>query len=245
MLSTENIWQSVPKNNPSEFEEGKKAQETFIDRDGDHITLINVYAQWESHNSSQDWAMDNYVNQRSLLQASDIRHQLKHILRTVKISALPEEVLYEEFKNTLISPSLKIRLSLAIGFYMNAARAVACGQEGSYLSVKDATMLHIDKFASVAILQCYPKWIIYTMLSGNTLSHGTIKLLSRVKSIWLEKLVTKLENVNENKLMGVLENHKRSREDSKKIEENNGVQDVQEKVQEARLRYLKRKKLNS
>ena len=69
---------------------------------------------------------------------------------------LNEYALYDEFKNTLVSISSKVRFCLCFGFYMNAGRAIVYGQEGSYLSVKDATMLHVDKNASVAILQEYP-----------------------------------------------------------------------------------------
>ena len=243
MLSAENIWQNIPRASTVDFEEAKKVQEEFLDKDGDHMTLIKVYQQWKTENSSQDWAFDHYLNQRSLSQAADIRQQLKQIMRRVRDSALQENRIFEEFKTSVTSISSRVRFCLCMGFYMNAARAIAYGQEGSYLSVKDGTMLHVDKFTSIAVLQAYPKWIVYTQLSGNTLSHGTIKILSRVKGIWLEKLVTKLEGVNMNKLMGVPEAGKREREENSK-EETKESESKEQIVEQARLRYLKRK-LNS
>jgi hypothetical protein len=238
-LSVESIWQNIPKSNQDKFEEAKKVQSQFYDKTGDHITILKVYELWKDSERSQDWCYNNYINYRSMIQAYDIRHQLKEIMRTVYIHSLPEDDLYLEYKNSLNSVYTRIRFSLCIGFYINAGRAVVIGQEGSYLSVKDGTMLHVDKNTSVAQLQSYPTWIIYTQLSGNTLQHGTIKLLSKVKSKWLESLVPKLENVDTNKLMGTETPVKRQREET--TAEPEPKQEITQIIELAKQRYLKRK----
>ena len=70
------------------------------------------------------------------------------------------------------------------------------------------------------------------------MNHGTIKLLSKVKSKWLNSLVPKLEKVDTDKLLGIL-THKRPFEEKKEtliVNEN-----IDEKIENARQRYLKRK----
>lgn len=177
-----------------------------------------------------------------MLQTDDIREQLKSIMRTIRVPNLIEDQLFEEFKTSLKTNSVKVRFALCIGFYMNAGRAIVYGQEGSYLAVRDNSMLHVDKSASVAILDAYPTWIVYTQLSGTTLAHGTIKMLSKVKSEWLEQIVPKLEKIDLNRLLG-LPNDKRQRSDSEgeeeKIEQTG--ENVKEKIEQAKQRYLKRK----
>ena len=238
MLSAENIWQIVPKSNAEKYAESKEVQYRFYNKEGDHITFIEVYKEWVKNGSSQQWCYDHYINYRSLVQASEIKYQLKKISYDVSLSGFTEKHILKDAKNSLKSVSEKIRLCLCIGFFMNAGRAIASGHEGSYLSIKDHSMMHIDANTSISALQEYPKWIVYTHFSGNSLSHGTIKMLSKVKSSWLDKLVPKIEKADINKLMGI-NNPKRPREDNEvpAMPQIN----VTDKIEQAKQRYLKRK----
>ena len=79
MLSAENIWQIVPKSNAEKYAESKEVQYRFYNKEGDHITFIEVYKEWVKNGSSQQWCYDHYINYRSLVQASEIKYQLKKI----------------------------------------------------------------------------------------------------------------------------------------------------------------------
>ncbi|CAG9319735.1 DHX40 [Blepharisma stoltei] len=244
MLSTENIWQNVPKMDLENTENAKQAQLQFIDKSGDHVTYLKVFDSWRDNEYSEAWCYENFINARALRQARDIRGQLKTMIKNFRISGLPEEKLYNELmeKKALSSDSsIRLRLALCFGFYMNAARAVSYGQEGSYLSVSDGTMLHVDKQSSISILGKYPPWIIYTHLSGSTLSHGSLKVLSKIRSEWIEDLTPKLSQANLERLVG-LQKQKRPREPS--INEEKEAEDPAIKVNQARERYLKRKVKN-
>ena len=43
---------------------------------GDHLTMLNVYHAWKSKQEDQNWAYDNFLNQRSLKSADSVRTQL-------------------------------------------------------------------------------------------------------------------------------------------------------------------------
>lgn len=43
---------------------------------GDHLTLLNVYHAWKSHNEDQQWSYEHFLNQRSLKSADSVRTQL-------------------------------------------------------------------------------------------------------------------------------------------------------------------------
>ena len=83
--------------------------------------------------------------------------------------------------------------------------------------------------------------MIYTQLSGSTLVHGSIKLLSKVKSKWLNSLVPKLEQININQLIGIID-AKKNKEEIK--EEITAKENISEKIENAKMRYLKRRKID-
>lgn len=43
---------------------------------GDHLTLLNVYHAWKSHNEDSSWCYDHFLNFRSLKSADSVRTQL-------------------------------------------------------------------------------------------------------------------------------------------------------------------------
>merc|ERR1719197_1784470 len=61
------------------------ARKNFHKFGGDHMTLLNVYKQWEETSYSLNWCMENYLQNRSLKRARDIREQLVDMLEKVEI----------------------------------------------------------------------------------------------------------------------------------------------------------------
>lgn len=198
---------------------------------------LKIFQAWYAEGKSARWSYENYINNRALLQADDIRHQLKRILKKVKIPSLVEhEILRDQAS---LTTEERLRLSLCAGFFMNAAREIELGQIGSYLSVRDNSMLHIDKSSSIYILSSYPKWLIYTQLSGSSLTHGTIRMLSKVKSKWLQYLLPRLNTLDPDKLfgfIGVKRTEPEPAENQEAVTEN-----IQQKIESAKERYLKRR----
>jgi len=58
----------------------KKAE--FFHPEGDHLMLLNVYKQWVSNNMSKKWAQTNFLKQRNLEEAHEIRKQLIDVMQS-------------------------------------------------------------------------------------------------------------------------------------------------------------------
>ena len=197
LLSTESIWQQVPKSDSELSTEATQAKRQFLKKESDHVTYVSVYKAWQDSRGSEAWCFEHFLNARALRQASEVRSQLREELDRLRLPRLPEARLASE-GNT----STRLRMALCMGFYMNSARAVAYGQPGSYLAVKNGTLLHLDKDCAMSMLEYYPSWILYTQLGGASLLHGSMKEASKIKSEWIEDLVPRLKQADEASLLG-------------------------------------------
>ena len=64
---------------------------------GDHLSLLNVYKQWEETGFSMQFCYENYIQWRSLKRARDIREQLIQLCERVEIDvANPELSVYDD-----------------------------------------------------------------------------------------------------------------------------------------------------
>ena len=67
---------------PENWKKAAVAHANLCDtRYGDHVSLIDIYKEWEHHGQQKDWCMDNCLHVRSLRQAADIRGQLEKLRR--------------------------------------------------------------------------------------------------------------------------------------------------------------------
>ncbi|EGV62207.1 DUF1605-domain-containing protein [Yamadazyma tenuis ATCC 10573] len=89
MLSVPNIFYR-PKERVNEAD---SAREKFVVGESDHLTLLNVYQQWEvqlrkpSTNMGKlmAWSNRNFLNNKSLLRAREIKNQLVLIMKKMKL----------------------------------------------------------------------------------------------------------------------------------------------------------------
>lgn len=95
MLSAESVWYRPPRPkkdaDPNDrenigiaarFKKACVAHFKLSDmRAGDHVTLVNVFRAWEATGQSKDWSLENFLHQRSLRTASEIRGQLEMQMR--------------------------------------------------------------------------------------------------------------------------------------------------------------------
>ena len=57
----------------------------FFQAEGDHLTLLAVYEAWKASNYSKPWCYENFVQDRSLRRAQDVRKQLLTIMDRYKL----------------------------------------------------------------------------------------------------------------------------------------------------------------
>lgn len=114
---------------------------------GDHLTYLNIWNQWVDSDFSFVWAKENFLQQRSLTRARDVRDQLAKLCDRV-------EVTLSSCGAANLPP---IQRSIAAGFFPNAARLQRGGD--SYRTVKNNMTVHIHP--SSVLMEVRPKWVIF------------------------------------------------------------------------------------
>lgn len=64
------------------------ARQNFFVSGGDHLTLMNVYRQWEDTDYSSQWCYENYIQHRSMKRARDVKEQLEGLMERVEIEVI-------------------------------------------------------------------------------------------------------------------------------------------------------------
>ncbi|KAA8652311.1 putative mRNA splicing factor RNA helicase (Cdc28) [Aspergillus tanneri] len=124
------------------------ARNRFTIKDGgDHLTLLNIWNQWVDSDFSYVWAKENFLQQRSLTRARDVRDQLARLCDRV-------EVTVSTCGSTNLIP---IQKAITAGFFPNAARLQRGGD--SYRTVKNGQVVYLHP--SSTLFEVNPRWVIY------------------------------------------------------------------------------------
>ena len=118
-----------------------------IKEGGDHLSLLNIWNQWVDSDFSYVWARENFLQQRSLTRARDVRDQLAKLCDRV-------EVTITSVGANDIAPIAK---ALTAGFFPNAARLQKGGD--SYRTVKNGITVYLHP--SSTLFEVNPKWVIF------------------------------------------------------------------------------------
>ncbi|KAI4211056.1 MAG: hypothetical protein LQ351_006176 [Letrouitia transgressa] len=114
---------------------------------GDHFSLLNIWNQWVDSDFSYVWSRENFLQQRSLNRARDVRDQLAKLCDRVEVTITSVGA------NDLVP----IQKSLAAGFFPNAARLQKGGD--SYRTVKNGMTVYIHP--SSVLFEINPRWVIF------------------------------------------------------------------------------------
>jgi pre-mRNA-splicing factor ATP-dependent RNA helicase DHX16 len=128
------------------------ARARFTVKDGgDHLTLLNVYNQWVDADYSPIWAKENFLTQRSLTRARDVRDQL---------AKLCDRVLEGSTASCGgISNMRPVLRALTSAFFLNAARLNRGGD--GYRTLKTSMTVYVHPSSVVKGMDPPPKVIIY------------------------------------------------------------------------------------
>ena len=141
MLSVQNVFYR-PREKQN-IADQKRAR--FYQADGDHLTMLAVYEEWQRNKCSNTWCYENFIHSRALKRAQDIRKQLSQIM--------------DKFKLPIVSCGrnfAKIRKSIAAGFFSHAARK---DPQDGYRTIIDNQQVYIHP--SSALFNRNPEWVIY------------------------------------------------------------------------------------
>ena len=118
-----------------------------IKEGGDHLSLLNIWNQWVDSDFSYVWARENFLQQRSLTRARDVRDQLAKLCDRVEVT----------ITSVGANDIVPITKSLAAGFFPNAARLQRGGD--SYRTVKNGLTVYLHP--SSTLFEVNPKWVIF------------------------------------------------------------------------------------
>ena len=114
---------------------------------GDHFSLLNIWNQWVDSDFSYVWARENFLQQRSLTRARDVRDQLAKLCDRVEVT----------ITSVGAQDLVPIQRSITAGFFPNAARLQKGGD--SYRTVKNSMTTYLHP--SSTLFEVNPKWIIF------------------------------------------------------------------------------------
>lgn len=131
MLSTQNVF-FRPKDKRQEADH-RKAR--FHHPYGDHLTLLNVYKRWQENHYSKTFCRDNYLHERQLKYAKNIKTQLISIFKKMNLEI-----------STCHGDINLIRRALVSGFFKNAAKR---DYNLGYKTINDGTGVNIHPSSSL------------------------------------------------------------------------------------------------
>ncbi|MCJ1375604.1 Cyclin-dependent kinase catalytic subunit [Loxospora ochrophaea] len=158
-----------------------------IKEGGDHFSLLNIYNQWVDADYSYVWARENFLQQRSLSRARDVRDQLVKLCERVEVSI-----------STVGAADLPpIQKSIAAGFFPNAARLQKGGD--SYRTVKNGLTVYLHP--SGTLFETNPKWVLFyeLVLTSKEYMRGVMPLTPE----WLVEVAPHFHKTKDLEALGV------------------------------------------
>mmetsp|Transcript_7357 Transcript_7357/g.11638 ORF Transcript_7357/g.11638 Transcript_7357/m.11638 type:complete len:700 (-) Transcript_7357:228-2327(-) len=148
-----------------------EAKDRFAHIDGDHLTLLNVYhAYKQNEGDSKNWCYDNFLSQRSLVSADNVRTQLQRIMQRLSLKLTSTDFSNKDYYNN-------IRKCLLEGGFMKVAHLE---RSGHYLTVKDNQVVSLHPST---VLDRKPEWVMYDEFVLT--SKNYIRTATAVKGDWL------------------------------------------------------------
>lgn len=153
MLSVQTVF-FRPK---EEMKAADQRKARFHHSSGDHVTLLNVYRGWVSsgHGHGSQWCKQNYIHERSMKRAQEVRRQLTQIMKRYH---QPIILCGNDFN--------KVRWALCAGFFKNSAKRDNSGNETNYKTLIGETPVVMHP--SSALFGKKPEYVIYHTLLMTT-----------------------------------------------------------------------------
>ncbi|XP_033220359.1 pre-mRNA-splicing factor ATP-dependent RNA helicase DHX16 [Belonocnema kinseyi] len=143
------------------------ARKNFHVPGGDHLTLLNVYNQWQQCDFSTHWCYENFIQHRSMKRARDVRDQLVGLMQRVEMQLVSG-----------ITETVNIRKAITAGYFYHVARL---SKAGNYKTAKHNQTVSIHPNSS--LFQELPRWLLYHELVFTTKEF--MRQVTEIESKWL------------------------------------------------------------
>lgn len=139
---------------------------------GDHLTLLNVYRTWQQNNYSPQWCQNNYIQERSMRRAQEVRRQLVMIM--------------QRSRNRIESCGANldlVRKAFTAGYFKNLAKRDP-SEKGEYRTVNDDTPVFLHPSSS--LVGKSPEYLLYHTLLLTTKEY--MHCATVIEPQWLAEL---------------------------------------------------------
>mmetsp|Transcript_30645 Transcript_30645/g.46410 ORF Transcript_30645/g.46410 Transcript_30645/m.46410 type:complete len:712 (-) Transcript_30645:300-2435(-) len=154
-----------------------EAKAQFTHPESDHMTLLNAYFAYEQVPVSdrKQWCWDNFINERSMESAGNVRKQLIGIMKKLDIQLTSSDRRGDgSFSVT------DIKKALTSGMFMQVAYKQ---RSGDYITMKDNQIVHIHPGS---VIDSRPDWLIFEEFALTTKNY--IRTLTVTNVDWLVEL---------------------------------------------------------
>lgn len=152
-------------------DESDRERERFYIHDSDHLTLLNVYKQWQKNNESPNWCSLRFINYKMMIKVRDVVDQLKHIMKThrYRISSSEDEA--------------TIKRCICKSYFHQAAMLKNLKE---YQNIRTGMPCHLHPTSALYNMGSLPKYIIYHELVMTTKEY--MHCATAVQGEWLSEL---------------------------------------------------------
>lgn len=152
-------------------EESDRERERFYIHDSDHLTLLNVYKQWQRNNESSNWCSLRFINYKIMVKVRDVMEQLRHIMKThrYRISSTDDESV--------------IKKCICKSYFHQAAMLRNLKE---YQNLRSGMPCHLHPTSALYNMGSLPKYIIYHELVMTTKEF--MHCATAVEGEWLSEL---------------------------------------------------------
>ena len=128
-------------------EKADAAREKFLVPESDHLTLLNVYNQWKSHNYSEGWCNQNFIQPKSMKKAKEVMQQLIDIMKQLDIP----------FSSCGIHTDI-VRKCICSAYFHQAAKLKGIGE---YVNLRNGVPSHLHPTSALYGMGFTPDYIVY------------------------------------------------------------------------------------
>lgn len=189
MLSIQGSLFYIPEEKKVQAEGAKKR---LVDPTGDHLSLLNIWKEWEENNFSKQWCYENFIQHRAMKRAKDVKDQLNRLCQRVELIPSTSE-------DTVV-----IRKALLSGYFLHAACLQQSGETYRTLKHSHTIFAHPGSL----LFKQTPRWVIYHELVLT--SKAFMRQITEIEPEWLLEVaphymkksdLDKLDEKWKNKLM--------------------------------------------
>lgn len=166
-----------------------KMKQRFDDFNGDHLTLLNVYRKWEASGFSKDWCTDNFIHEKSMRKARDVKKQLIRLMEIVDKKEKGIQLSLVSCGNKLE----QVRKAFVSGFFKNCAKRSSnhghIDEDGVFKTLADNLSVYIHPSSSLFKVPGVDYVIYHTLvLTNKEYMHCTTK----IDPAWLVQYASKV-----------------------------------------------------